>query len=96
MLIASKLTELTAISEIHLQYYAHCVSLVIYNQPQPACYLKTCEYCPGISNLKDYLNEVFDDNFIDTVQYKQWVSVDRSTLETITKLADDFVDSIIL
>ena len=34
-----------------------------------------------------------DDNYIDNIQYKQWVSVDRSTLETITKSADDFVDS---
>ena len=93
MLIAGKLAELTAKSEIHLQHYAHCVALVIYNPPQPACYLKTCEYCPGISNLNDYLNEIFDDNFIDTIQYKQWVSVDRSTLDMITKPADDFVDT---
>ena len=34
-----------------------------------------------------------DDNYIDNIQYKQWVSVDRSTLETIIKSADDFVDS---
>ena len=47
----------------------------------------------GISQLKDYLNDVMDDNYIDSIQYKQWVSVDRSTLETITKSADDFVDS---
>ena len=30
---------------------------------------------------------------IETVQYKQWISTDRSTLETITKSADDFVES---
>ena len=34
-----------------------------------------------------------DDHYIESIQYKQWVSVDRSTLETITKPADDFVDS---
>ena len=93
MLIAGKLAELTAKLEIHLQHYARCVALVMCNPPQPACYLKTCVYFPGISNLKDYLNEIIDDNFIDTIQYKQWVSVDRSTLEKITKSVDDFVDS---
>ena len=77
MLIAGKLAELTAKSEIYLQHYVHCVVLVIYNPPQPACYLKTCEYCPGISNLKDYLNEIFDDTFIDTIQYKLAVGVCR-------------------
>ena len=30
---------------------------------------------------------------MNNIQYKQWVSVDRSTLETIIKSADDFVDS---
>ena len=34
-----------------------------------------------------------DDNYIDSIQYKQWESVDRSTLETITKAVDDYVDS---
>ena len=31
---------------------------------------------------------------IDEVQYKQWVSTDRSTLETIVKKTDDFVDDL--
>ena len=34
-----------------------------------------------------------DVNMIDTIQYKQWVSTDRSTLETITKPAYEFVES---
>ena len=29
---------------------------------------------------------------IDTVVFKQWASVDRSTLETVTKSADEFVE----
>ena len=71
-MIGSKLAELTAESEFHLQHYAHCVALVICNPPQPDCCFSIYKYCPGISNLKDYLNEIFDDNFIDTIQYKQW------------------------
>ena len=35
-----------------------------------------------------------DENLIDEVVYKQWVSVDRTTLETISTTADDFVDSL--
>ena len=34
-----------------------------------------------------------DDNMIDTIQCKQCVSTDRTTLETITKPAYDFVES---
>ena len=93
MMIGGKLEELTANRAVHLKHYNHCIALVICNLPLPACYLRICQYCPGISKLKDYLNEVMDDNYIDSIQYKQWVSVDTSTLETITKPADDFVDS---
>ena len=93
MMIGGKLEEVTANREVHLKHYNHCIALVICNPPLPACYLRICQYCPGISKLKDYLNEVMDDNYIDSIQYKQWVSVDISTLETITRPADDFVDS---
>ena len=30
---------------------------------------------------------------IDSIVFKQWVSVDRSTVETVTKPADEFVES---
>ena len=43
--------------------------------------------------LKDHLKILMDENLIDTVVYKQWVSVDRSTLETVSKSADNFVDA---
>ena len=34
-----------------------------------------------------------DDNIVDSIVFKQWVSVDRSTLKTVTKPADQFVES---
>ena len=33
-----------------------------------------------------------DDNLVDSIVYKQWVSVDWCILETFSKSADDFVD----
>ena len=84
MMIAGNFAELTANEDIPLKSYKHCVAFIICNPAQPACYLKTCRYCPGVSKLKERLNTVMDDNLIDSVQYKKWISVDRSTLETIT------------
>jgi len=46
-----------------------------------------------VPGLKEHLYELFDDNMIDYVQYKRLVSTDRSTLETITKATDEFVES---
>ena len=43
--------------------------------------------------MKDHLHKLMDSNLIEAVQYKQWISTDRSTLETITKSADEFVET---
>jgi len=74
--------------------HGHYLARIICNSPQPVvCYIRICCLCPGISDLNEHLHELMDNNMIETVQYKQWISTDRSTLETIIKLADEFVES---
>ena len=94
MMLGGKLADLTANDAIPLKSYDHCLAQIVCNPPQPACYLGTCCSCPGISDLKERLNSLMDDSLIDTVVYKQWISVDISTLETISQSADNFVDSL--
>ncbi|MCG8620798.1 MAG: hypothetical protein MJE68_02200 [Proteobacteria bacterium] len=36
---------------------------------------------------------LLEDNMIDNVTYRQWEAVDRSSLETVTKTADEFVEA---
>ena len=79
MMIGGKIAELSAYDDVRLNNYNHCLAKIICNPPQPDCYFQSCNSCSGISGLKEHL---MDDNIIDTVQYKQWVSTDRSTLET--------------
>ena len=52
-----------------------------------------CKSCPGTDHLKERLFSVFDENMIDTITYKQWTDVDRSSLETVTQNSYDFVES---
>ena len=52
--------------------------------------LGNCNSCPGFASLEEVLRSVLDDNLIDYVMFKQWVSVDRSTLDTFSKPADKF------
>ena len=68
--------------------YHDCIAKVIL----PSCYLRTCKVCPGFDLLKDSLHTAVDNNMIDIIMYKQWVSVDRSTLDTFSKSADEFVE----
>ena len=93
MMISGKIAELSAYDDVPLKKYSHCLAKIICNPPQPDCYLQNCNSCPGITGLKEHLYALMDDNMIDTIQYKQWVSTDRSTLETITKPAYEFVES---
>ena len=37
---------------------------------------------------------LLDDNLIESIIYKQWTSVDRSTLETVSQPADEFAESL--
>lgn len=50
-----------------------------------------CDQCPRDLSVQILLQGILDDNMIDAVTFKQWVSVDRSTLESFTK-TDEFVE----
>ena len=55
--------------------------------------LDTCIACPGIGTLRTSLTAVLEDNMIDNVTYRQWVTVDRSSLEIVSKTSDEFIDA---
>ena len=92
MMLGAKLPQLTAHKSLPLLSYRHCLAQIICNPPQPGCYLGTCASCPGMSKFTDDLVTLMDDNMIDDIVFKQWVSVDRSTLETMSKPVDEFID----
>ena len=76
-----------------LPTYHHCLAKIMCNPPHPRCYLGECDACPRIEKLKQELLTQFDENDVDQIVYKQWVSTDRSTLETYLSQAEDFADS---
>ena len=92
MFLGARLSELIAPEYIALPSYHHCLAGILCNPPLPTCYLGECAYCPGVSNLRDDLITLLDENLIDSITFKQWVSVDRCTLETVTKSVEEFVD----
>lgn len=78
MMLGAKLPELTAHSELPLSSHSHCLAQMLCNPPLPRCYLGTAT--------------ILDENMIDNIVFKQWVSVDRSTLETLSKPVDEFIN----
>ena len=95
MMLGVKLSisNLMVSDDTSLQTYHHCIAHVICNPPLPDCYLGSCSACPGVGMLKKSLTSVLDDNMIDSITYRQWITVDRSTLETISNTTDEFVDT---
>ena len=63
---------------------------MICNPPLPECYLGACSVCPGSGKVKSILTTLFDDNMIDNVTYKQWITVDTST---ISSTSDEFIEA---
>lgn len=73
--------------------YQQCLTKIMCNPPSPNCYLGACDECPDIENLKDELLSILDKNHVEEIIYKQWVSTDRSTLETFCSEAEEFVEA---
>ena len=92
MLHGVKLQELTTGEDLPQSSYHHCIAQIICNPPLPECYFGECNFCPGIEGLKETLFSILDKCLIDNVTFKQWTSVDRSTLETLSMSSDDFVE----
>ena len=93
MFSGARLSEIMMPDGVNLSTYHHCLASILCNPPLPTCYLGECTSCPGVSKLRDDLTTLLDENLIDNITFKQWVSVDRSTLETYTKSVDEFVDT---
>ena len=93
MMLGVKLPDLTVSDDVFFQTYHHCIAQMICNPPLPECYLGACSVCPGSGKVKSILTTLFDDNMIDNVTYKQWITVDRSTLETISSTSDEFIEA---
>ena len=94
MILGSKLAQLTKDNQYVITCYNDCLAKMICYPPQSQCYLDDCTNCPGTSTLKVLLQQIMEDNFVEEVTYKQWVSVDHSNLETITNNTDTFIDSL--
>lgn len=75
-----------------LTTYHHCLARIMCNPPLPACYLGECMVCPGVTELKEELLTHLDEYEKDQIIYKQWVSTDRSTLETHCSPTEEFVE----
>ena len=92
MIVRAQLGTLTNGEKHHLidyhQWYADTC-----NDASSSCYLCDSSSC---SNLMEdiilYLTEIFDKNSIDDLIYKQWLSTNRTTLQTVLQNLEEFTE----
>lgn len=85
-------TKLGALTNGQLNTYKHCLAKMLCNPPNINCYMSECRECPGVAPIRIIIEEAFEENLIENVTYRQWVSVDRCNLETLQKSNEDFIN----
>lgn len=75
--------------------YHSLLNKIICTDPSNKCYFNECSNCPGVEKLKQQLKTIFDSCCVEQVIFKQWVSTDRCTLETLIKSGDEFIDALL-
>ena len=93
MMSNAMMEAMTAEEAVPLKHYGHALAMTMCNPALPSCHLGECLVCPGKEPLKDMLTKCFEENDVDEVEFKQWVSTDRSKLETMVQPIDDFIDT---
>lgn len=84
--------KMGAITNGELPTYKHCISKMLCNPPSIDCNMSECSSCPGDFEIRNILEKSFEDNLIEKVTFRQWVSVDRCNLETLQKSSAEFIE----
>ncbi|KAK9873517.1 hypothetical protein WA026_022929 [Henosepilachna vigintioctopunctata] len=71
-----------------LKSYYCCLAKIMCNPASLKCYTDKCKQCLGVEKLRDALINQFKEDLVDEVTYN---TVDRCTMESITKNVEDFV-----
>lgn len=66
-----------------IKTYHDCLKRMICIQPSTECYFGTCSECPGITHLIEELENIFVSNSISEITYRQWIYVDRTSLQVL-------------
>ncbi|XP_044594868.1 uncharacterized protein LOC123272234 [Cotesia glomerata] len=92
MMLGANIHSLTRNTDISITHYSDCLSLIVCKSPSFLCYLGRCENCPGVDELSNLLLACFENHEIENITYKYWISKPRSSLETIIKPIEEFVE----
>ena len=74
---SQNLTKSWEISVAGPSSYKKLLQRLICLDPRSECYENRCASCPSKKLLEEKLVNAFNDNLVESIDYKQWVSTDR-------------------
>lgn len=86
--------KLGTITNNELKTYRHFMAKMLCNPPSIDCLMSECKSCPGDKEIRLTLERSFQEKLIEKITFRQWISVDRCTLETLQKPSTEFIDLI--
>ena len=95
MMINAKMATITSNEEVPLHDYSHALAKMMCNPSLPSCHLGSCSCCPGKEPLREMLEHCFEEAGIDKIEFKQWTTTDRSNMETMVQLTEEFPDNFV-
>ena len=96
MFIGSKMEEVSKGTDMPMYSAKDCLSYVLCSPPSVSCCLGKCDNCGDTDKLKNHLENLFEESSIDEITYKKWTNTDRSTLETVCKSTEDFIENFLI
>lgn len=77
--------------DISVNSYEEILNSMICSEPSINCYFKECNICPGFSEIATEIKEALNKKNIININYQQWTNTDRTTIESVTKETETFV-----
>ena len=94
MIVGAHLGTLTEGEQHHLSDYHQCMIAVTCNEASSNCYLGDCSTCNNLmEDFISYMEQILSKNSIDDFVYKQWLSTDRTTLQTVSQSTEEFIET---
>jgi hypothetical protein len=78
--------------------YHDLMKCLVCSTDEKLCMIHRCANCPNSEALRNYLESLFEgsnDNVSDQIHYKQWVTVDYTSLQDYTNNIGEFIDILV-
>lgn len=90
MLRAINLKYLNTDPQIELNDYADCFKLIICKNATSSWHLDDCKNCPGVTEIKNNLITLLEDEGLQAIQFNSWLQTDRCTYTSLNLDVDEF------